>query len=230
MKKILLAFTLLIAINSFAQNGEKNFIDQNYIEVSGKAEMEIVPDMIYIKVLLSEKDLKNRASLPEMEQKMMQKLREIGLDINKDVTIKDYSGMLSSKIFSKDVLLNKEYQILARNGKTAAKVFTELDKMDISNISIEKLDNSKMDEYRREVKIKAIKAAKAKAEALTEAIGQRIGRAIYIAENQVNYYPAQVNTLARSAVASGMKDPYESDFNFENLRVDATITCRFELK
>ena len=40
---------------SRAQTGEKNFIDQNYIEVTGTAEMEIVPDEIYLKIVLSEK-------------------------------------------------------------------------------------------------------------------------------------------------------------------------------
>lgn len=40
---------------SRAQTGEKNFIDQNYIEVTGTAEMEIVPDEIYLKIVLSER-------------------------------------------------------------------------------------------------------------------------------------------------------------------------------
>ena len=47
---------------SRAQTGEKNFIDQNYIEVTGTAEMEIVPDEIYLKIVLSEKD-KGKKSL-----------------------------------------------------------------------------------------------------------------------------------------------------------------------
>lgn len=224
----MILIALLISVTIFAQGGEKNFIDQNYIEVTGKAEMEIVPDMIYIKVLLSEKDLKTRMTLAEAEQRMMQKLREIGIDVNKDVTIKDFSGSLRSKTFSKDVALDKDYRILTRDSKTAAKVFSELDNLNITNISIDKLDNSKMDDYRREVKIRAIKVAKSKAEGLAEAIGQKVGRALYITEVQTNFRPAQANI---SNVVYKQKAEVEfEDINFETLRVDATILCRFELK
>lgn len=228
MKHLLLATAVFISASLFAQSRDKNFIDQNYIEVTGKAEMEIVPDMIYIKVLLSERDLKNRMTLAEAEQRMMQKLREIGIDVNKDVTIKDFSGRLRSKTFSKDVALDKDFRILTKDSKTAAKVFSELDKLEISNMSIAELDNSKMDEHRREVKIRAIKVAKSKAEALAEAIGQKIGRALYISEVQTNYYPAQSNVT--NTVYKQKAEVDFEDINFENLKVDATILVRFDLK
>ncbi len=227
MKHLFLTISVFISAILFAQ-GDKNFIDQNYIEVTGKAEMEIVPDLIYIKVLLSEKDLKNRTTLAQAEQRMVQKLREIGIDITKDVTIKDFSGGLRSKIFSKDVALDKDYRIVVHDSKTAAKVFSELSNLDISNISIDKLDNSKMDEYLRQVKIKAIKVAKSKAEALTEAVSQKIGRALYITELHNNFYAAQSNIS--NSIYKQKTDVDFEDFNFDNLKVDATILVRFELK
>ena len=47
MKKIFLSLVLfVITVFSYAQQGEKNFIDQPYIEVTGTAELDIVPDMI----------------------------------------------------------------------------------------------------------------------------------------------------------------------------------------
>ena len=58
MRNLLLLTTILFSSIAFAQNGEKNFIDQNYIEVTGKAELEIAPDRIYIQIRLNEKDLK----------------------------------------------------------------------------------------------------------------------------------------------------------------------------
>ncbi|MBK7869291.1 MAG: hypothetical protein IPJ74_00735 [Saprospiraceae bacterium] len=42
--KNLLLLLLCLPLFSHAQSGVKNFIDQPYIEVTGKAEMEIVPD------------------------------------------------------------------------------------------------------------------------------------------------------------------------------------------
>ncbi|MFV0607036.1 MAG: SIMPL domain-containing protein [Niabella sp.] len=229
MKKLILALSLLISMQSFAQFGTKNFIDQNYIEVTGTAEIELVPDMIYIKVLLREQDLKGRSTVTETEKKMMAQLKAIGIDVSKNVTIKDFSGQLRSKTFSKDVALNKEYIILVNDGKTAAKVFTELDKIQITNISIDRLDNSKMEEARRNVKINAIKIAKAKADGLAEAIGQKAGRAIHIAEYQYGYLPVQSNTISAAGYLEKDEETFDN-LNFENLKVKSTISCKFELK
>ncbi|MCH5690311.1 hypothetical protein LWM68_42440 [Niabella sp. W65] len=63
--------------------GEKNFIDKNYIEVTGKAEMEFTPDKIFIQVLLTEKDSKNKNAIPEQERQMLQKLQSLGIDTKK---------------------------------------------------------------------------------------------------------------------------------------------------
>ena len=53
MKIVCIVLSLLLgSFVTMAQSGEKNFIDQNYIEVSGTAEMEIVPDQIYLKLSL----------------------------------------------------------------------------------------------------------------------------------------------------------------------------------
>ena len=58
----------------------------------------------------------------------------------------------------------------------------ELENIGISNVTIDRLDNSNIRKFRKEVKIDAIKAAKEKAESLATAIGQSTGRAIYIQE------------------------------------------------
>ena len=49
MKNILVLF-MIVHLAGMAQVGSKNFIDQNYIELSGTAELEVVPDEIYISI------------------------------------------------------------------------------------------------------------------------------------------------------------------------------------
>ena len=57
MKKLMVSVAaVLLAGSLFAQ--EKNYIDQPYIEVTGKAEMEVVPDEIYLRIVINEKDNK----------------------------------------------------------------------------------------------------------------------------------------------------------------------------
>ncbi len=218
-----------------AQTGDKNFIDQNYIEVTGKSEMEITPDLIYIKILINEKDNKSKMPLSERESKMILKLKEIGIDINKDLLIKDISSNFKYYWLTKsDILLSKEYQLIVRDTKNVGKIFIELENMGISNASIERLDNSNIEKYRKEVKIAAIKAAKEKAEALSGAIGQATGRAIFIKELESNYEserPGDSNSILIRGASSiyGSRSP-EPEIGFEKIKLEFSIICRFELK
>ena len=52
MKKLMIAAAaLLLSAPLFAQ--EKNFIDQPYLEVNGRAEMEVAPDEIYVRITIN---------------------------------------------------------------------------------------------------------------------------------------------------------------------------------
>jgi len=225
----LFSFTLL-SISSFAQCTEKNFIDQNYIEVSGKAEMRVTPDLIYLKIVLKET---NRVSIVELEKKMSEKLQQLGIDVKKDLSVFDQLSRYRSKLLSKaDIVVAKEYQLIVHDAKTASKVFSELEDVDISNVSVVRLDHSKMEEFRKDVKINAIKAAKDKAEYLAKAVSQNIGRAIFIQE--INAYPldlrANSNTVLQDYNSGADKIGGGLDIDFEKIKVEHSILVRFELK
>jgi len=235
MRKIIYLLLLLPCL-IFAQAGQKNFIDQNFIEVTGKSEMEITPNLIYLKIFINEKDNKSKQSLSEREKKMIETLKNIGIDISKDLSIKDISSNFKYYLLRKnDILLSKEYQLLVEDGKIASKVFIELEKIGISNVSIDKLDNSNLENYRKEVKVDAIKAAKSKAESLASAVNQAIGKVIYIQEIEPNFrsgVPGTSNSIMIRGVSS---DNYSSnsqqpDIDFENIKIEYSILCRFELK
>jgi len=223
MQRLLLFAALLVSTTLTAQVGEKNFIDKNYIEVTGKSEMEYTPDKIYIQVVLSEN--KKGDHVASLEQKMLQKLQELGIDTKNDVMIKDLVGNLWRGLFNRDVLMSKEYQIIVKDGKMAGQVFLALDKIDINTAKIEKLESSKIEEYRREVKIKAIKAAKEKAQLLAEAMGQKTGKALFVQEYLANAPAVYANTVMYKARTQADA----ADLNFEKLVVEATFLCRFEL-
>jgi uncharacterized protein YggE len=111
----------------------------------------------------------------------------------------------------------------------AGKVFIEMEKLGISNLSIERLDNSKIEKYKNEVKVDAIKAAKTKAELLAVAINQTIGRAIYIQEQQM-YEPMMMSNTMMIRGESSMKEDAELAIDFEKIKLEYFILCRFELK
>jgi uncharacterized protein len=238
MKNSILIVLLTVSITAFSQITEKNFIDQNYIEVTGKAEMNIIPDLIYLNIILSEKDNKNKQSLEEIEKSMTSKLTEIGIDLNKDLSIKDFVSIFKSYWISKTaIVLTKEYQLIVHDTKTLQKVYFELQKLDISNVQIEKIDNSKIEQFRKEVKVNAIKAAKEKAESLTSAINQSIGKAIFIEELDNSYLNAlaeNVRGVSAQALRKSTSD-YQvgstmPDIEFEKINIQYAILVRFDLK
>lgn len=240
MKRLLIVFLLSISLCGFAQTVEKNFIDQNYIEVTGQVEKEIVPDMIYLKIILSDKDNKNKQSLDETEKSMISKLTGIGVDVNKDLSVKDYVSNFKSYWISKtDVILTKQYQLIVHDTKTLQKVFLEFQKLGISNVSIEKLEHSQIEQYRKEVKVNAIKAAKEKAESLATAINQSIGKALYIHEDYINPYLISNNFQGKAAgmnikirgISSDFSDEsLSAEIEFEKIKIESSIMVRFELK
>jgi len=235
MKNILFVLSIMISATVFGQNGEKNFIDQNYIEVTGKAIMQIIPDEIYLKILINEKENRGK-SLIELENSMIAKLQEIGIETNKDFSIIDYTSNFKDYwIVKSDIVLTKEYQLLVRNAKVAGKVFQELQKLGISNISIDRIENSKIQEYRQEVKINAIKAAREKANSLAIAIDQTIGKAIYIQELDNNYMnrmaeKAAVMQIRAANSITSIANSQEPEIEFEKIELDYSVIVRFELK
>ena len=237
MKNLILGLVLTTSLTAFSQNGEKNFIDQNYIEVTGKAEMDIIPDLIYLNIILSEKDMKNKQSLEEIDKSLINKLTEIGIDISKDLSIRDFASKFKYYWISKsDIILTKEYQLIVHDTKTLQKVYLELQNLGISNLSIFKLDHSKIEQFRKEVKVNAIKAAKEKAEFLTSSINQSIGKAIYIEEqNNRDLINAMYLNKASSNIRMGgsienQSESSQPEVEFEKINLQYSILVRFELK
>ena len=121
MKKIILFAVIILPFLSSAQTFEKNFIDQNYIEVIGRSEMEVVPNLIDIKIILNEKDNKGKQTLQELEKEMIDILTNIGIDIEKDLVVKDLASNFKNFLFlSTDIILTKEYVVTVNEAKKAA--------------------------------------------------------------------------------------------------------------
>lgn len=235
MKFLICIMISLFAANSFSQMGSKNFIDQNYIEVNGKAEQEITPDQIFLKVLVNEEDSKGKQTLETLEKEMLKKLTEIGIDLSEDLVIVDMTSNFKNYWFkNKDIYSLREYQVKCKDARTAGMVFQELESIGISNISVDRVDHSEMDKFRKEVKIEAIKAAKDKAESLASAIDQSIGKAIHIQEMDFNLFRPQMSNVAMSNIrirgTSEIESLPQPEIEFEKIKLEYSIRVSFELK
>ncbi len=230
MKKFIIGLMSLLISLPYA-TAQKNFLDVNYIEVTGTSEMEIEPDMIYLQIIINEKDLKKDIPINEQEKEMVSTLSKLGIDTKKDLSMEDLDSNFKKKKFGQsDILLSKRYILLVHDGATASKVYSSLEKINISNISVDKIDHSKIEDLRKQVKTNAIKAAKEKADYLTKSIGQNIGKALYIEEQNIFAEPIYRANTKMLAYASNSDNSYESDIDFKTINIKASMMVRFELK
>lgn len=224
-----IAVFLLWVICSMAQTGEKNFIDQNYMEVTGTAEMEVVPDEIYLKIVISEKD-KGKKSVEEQEKRMIGILQKLGIDVRKDLLMKDISSDFKIYFLKRAAIqTEKEYQLCMHGAEKIGQLLMDLEAAGISNISVDRLDHSQLEKFRREVKVNAVKAAREKAEAFAEALGQEVGRALYVGENGSGYYPRQ-NAAANVRIRGASVLHEAPVLDFEKIQLKYSVLVRFELK
>ena len=73
MKQLVFIVLTVFTLNSMAQSGAKNYIDQNYIEITGKAEMEVTPDEIYLKIIVDENEYCSEALVRALEDSILER-------------------------------------------------------------------------------------------------------------------------------------------------------------
>ncbi|MCR4032211.1 MULTISPECIES: SIMPL domain-containing protein [Flavobacterium] len=233
MKQLLFALLAFVTVNSFSQT--KNLIDKPFIEVSGQADTLVVPNKIWINVLLSEKDSKGKKSVEDLEKNMFSKLKEIGINIEKDVTLNDMSSNFKNYLLKQnDIFKSKSYSIIVKNAIETSNVFIELEKIGISNVRIEKIENTDEKKIKLLINGKAILNAKQTAESFTKPLNQKVGNSIQIS----NFEDISQKLYGRAAglvvnTAYGVKryesesTPSEPAIEFEKIKISSSVQVRF---
>ena len=243
MKKTLLAATLLTtALSGFAQTYDRNPFPKT-ISVTGTAEMEIVPDEIYVAVDLKEYDKKGsgKVALETIKTDFLKNVRSIGLP-DSAVSIAAYDGAngypywWARKKKKEELYASITYQIKFGNSKKLDELVEKLDDMATQNFYITRTAHSRLETHRRNLKMQAVKAAKEKGVYLAEAIGEAIGEAVTINEPQEYYQPYVNMRMANKSMAMTQEAAMDMagdgaaapDFKKIKLRYDVTVT--FALK
>ena len=232
-----LKLTCIFLCIFFAGQGQtKNFIDQPYLEVTGSADTLVTPNEIYIKIIINEKDTKDKTPLEEQELKMYNSLKSLGIDVDKNLTTSDMASNFKFYFLkSKDIMKSKQYVLKVGDAVTASKVFIELESIGISNTSIDRIDHSDLENIRNQMRSKAVENAKARAVALAKPLNQTIGAAIHIADNEIYKTTNQLNTNLQEVVVIGygLRKKSEAELpkiEFEKIKVATNINVKFILK
>ncbi len=243
--KILITALLILFFNiAKAQNNESKKEKTPFIEVTGVAEKEIIPDEIFISITLSEK-LKNKSkiSIEEQEENLKKSIKTLGIELS-NLYLSNTKANYEKYFFRQNVLTKKEYTLKVSNANTVGKVFLEFDKIDIDDAIVSKVSHSKIDSFRKEVKIMAIKAAKDKADYLLSAIGEKLGKALQI--NEIEIKPSSNNNQESNILANMSGGVYKRkdalywlnpmDYNekneleFQKIKIKSAIYLKYSIK
>lgn len=217
----------------FPGNGTSNSYE-NAVEVTGRAEKEVVPDEIYIRIVIDETSLKQKQSVEQMEQEMIKKLKSLGIDTDKNLKI----GNMSSEY--KDYFLRKNtartsatYELKVSSVEMMSKVYQTLESQGISNLSIAKLSHSNIKGLQDELRVAALLNAQSVAKTLAETVGQKAGRAVQIVDyNNDIYFPAQMarGDVMMMAKSAGSNDLYQTELEFKNIKLTYNVQAKFALE
>ena len=237
MKKL---FVILLLTTTLV-SAQKNFLDIPYIEVTGTVESEIVPDRIYLSITINENDKKGKLSVEAQETEMIRRLKAGGIDTDKNLSVESFSSDYSTFFFRKDDALKiKRYSLLLSNTQQLDKAFRVFDELEISNVYVNKIDHSKMEEFKLEAKVKAIQVAKKKAMAYAEAIGQKVGKALFVTEssntvaNQLAGRASGLNSnipiRGASSIYGSRTNEFQNSLDFQKITIAASVEAKFELQ
>lgn len=234
MKRSLLILGLVLTCQiSNAQT--KNFIDQAYLETTAMVDTLIAPDLIYLDILISEKDERNRVSVEDMESKMIQQLKSLGIDTEEQLTLSDLASNFRKYFLKqKDIMKDKAYELKVFDSQTAGKVIVGLEAIGISNVNLDRTEYSKMEALQLDLKSKAVAKARIQADFLVKPLNQQITRAIHIADRTYETYADFSGELQEVVVlgyAGRSQQEYEPPaIEFKPIRVESEVSIKFALE
>ena len=191
MKKITLflsalTITCLLVAQTISQPGCYPF--PKTISATGSASMEIIPDEIYVQGDLREykKKGEDKTELEKIKSDFLAHCKAAGITDN-DISIASYDGYNLANIWQRrkkdpELLASISYQIKFSSTKLIDDLVNKLDDQATNNFRITRTSHSKIVDYRKQLKVQAVKAAREKAVYLTEAVNEQLGQAIEINE------------------------------------------------
>jgi uncharacterized protein len=234
MKKLFaIALLSTISIAAIAQTVDT----RRKVEVSGTAEAEITPDIIYVAISLKEyfrdNNNKKKVEIAELEKQLQTAVLNSGIP-KENFTINNISSYNYTweKKKNADFLARKQYKLKVTDLSKFNKILAAVDPKGIEYTNIESYDYSKIEALKKELKIKALKAAKDKAVYLAEAVNDEVGNALEIQEINNEYYPQpmyRANVLMEAKVST-MDAPAMPDIEFKKIKLNYQMRAIFELK
>jgi len=229
--KTLISFAALFffgAISLFAQ--QPHYTNKPTIEVTGSAEMDIIPDEIYVSVTLREFMIERKKQpIASIEKDFKEVTNNLKID-NKLISLEGVYGTYEYdyKTQKRGEFLNaKSFIIKFSDLEKYNQLVMMLDKKGIENVHIQRTSHSKMEEYRRKVKVEALKAAKEKADLMLAAIGKQTGEVQLIRERDNNMGYHQPMYLRSNVAMDAISESGEQPIEMQKIKLRYEVEAHF---
>jgi uncharacterized protein YggE len=231
MKKLIL--TTVIAL-TFLSGFSQVLDTRKKIEVTGAAEQEITPDEIYVGISLQEymTTNKKKVSIEELEKQLQSAVMKAGI-ANTDFTINNISSYQNywEKKKNPMFLASKQYTLKVKDLTKLNDIISAVDQRGIASTNVESYTHSKLETYKKDLKVKALQNAKDKAASLLSGIGEKMGGAIDIQEiyNEYTPQPMYRNTMMMKTQSADESAPMP-DIDFKKIKLSYQVRAVFEIK
>lgn len=185
MKRVILLFAAVLMALGVQAQSEQAF--PSFVEVSSSAYREVAPNLVYLSITINERESKGRITVEEQERDMVAALKKLGIDTKTDLRVSDLS---SSQLKRSQAVKTKSYQLKMTDVALVGSVYIALNEIGITTINIENVTNTNRDSIEDELRVEAMRNARANAKLMAEAIDQTIGKAFYI-----HTYDVSVSTV-----------------------------------
>jgi len=234
MKKLItLAFIGFMSLQAMAQQADL----RKKISVSGTAETEVTPDIIYLSISLKEyfKDNNNkkRVEITELENQLYNAVLKAGIP-KENLMVNNISSYnyATEKKKNPDFLASKQYRLKVSDLNKWNQLIASIDAKGLAYTNIESYDYSKIEDLKKELKIKALQTAKEKATYMVEAIGEKLAGVIDIQEVNNEYFPQPIyratTMMAKADMGSDMNAAPELDF--KKIKLSYIMNTVFEIR
>src|SRR5688572_21316183 len=178
MKRLMLLPFLILP---FYLSAQENEFKEPFIEVTGTAYREIEPNEIYIAVRLKEfEENRQKTALEKLEKDFYDAVKAAGID-RKRVELADAGSDLEKfRRKDKEAFREKTFQIKLTSAAELEKFIASLSPVKVDSVDVTRLHHSDYEKIKLELKVEALKAARAKAEALLQSVGSQIGKPLMV--------------------------------------------------
>jgi uncharacterized protein YggE len=235
-----LIFTLAAFLFFSFAHAQQPTAQPRLVNVQAVAEMELTPDEVWVQVQLQEYDKKGsgKVGIEKISNEFLAKMKALGLT-EKEVSLQSASGQDNNywqwyrrnKQKTPDMKASASYLLKLGSVKQMEQVVQQLDDEATQNFYIQKISHSKIEEYRNQLKLQALKNARDKATLMAGAVDAKVGAVYQINEPTDNSYQPPImyaRKMSMEAADASGEPAIDVDFKKMKLRFEAPVSFMLE--